>query len=362
MLFSFFIGACTKSYDFTFDGDTQDTALHEQTQDIIDCVPKDPLSSQEVPPFYLGAKVFTMHPEYQSITQPEDFSALSMNSAGILFALPYGDDGEIYYPYDYFGVQYQTFEDQLCQIGNLVHTLKSAGIHIYLSIEPHYYDKSRWPELWDEGHSGPPKLTAFEDPSVLEVFLERSPDYIAEIATHMERYDVDFLAPITEPSKYFEHAPINDYMREVREAIQNHSDPNYSGSLVWQVYGLEFHEPNWEDLLFRYDFRGYDVLGLAVLGCDQPYESWIRYMDTLLTWAQEDGVTQHMHAEFGCVGSVNSIETAQDNFNGWYNYTEPDSLGLFMLEAPHHPESEEGIMGSWMGSWIQGIAQEQGLE
>ena len=85
-------------------------------------------------------------------------------------------------------------------------------------------------------------------------------------------------------------------------------------------------------------------------------------MDTLLAWAEEDGVLQHMHAEFGCVGPVNSIETALSNFDGWYNYTEPDSLGLFMLEAPHYPESEEGIKDSWMGTWIKEIAQEQGLE
>ena len=76
------------------------------------------------------------------------------------------------------------------------------------------------------------------------------------------------MAPITEPSKYFGLEPTNDFMQRAKEDFAS-----YSGRLVWQVYGEDLLEPNWEELLHRYDFRGYDTPDWLFL-VDQPYESW----------------------------------------------------------------------------------------
>ena len=349
-MYMFLIMACSKSYSISFDTQSDPQTPQEE------CIPSPDLDSLESPSFYLGAKVFIMNPSYQSITDAEDVHQLSMNTVGLLFALPYGDDGAISYPYDHFGVEYNSFSEHLCKIGNMIYDLKKEGVHIYLSIEPHYVDKEKWPELSDPEHSGPPKLTSFQDPNVLDTFLEDALPYIASIAEMSDRYNVELLAPITEPAKYFGLEPVNTFMQNAIDILRE-----YSVQSVWQVYGEEFQEPNWEELLFRYDFRGFDVLGLAVLGCDQPYEGWDRYMDTLWNWAQEDEVPYRMHAEFGCIEQAEDITVARSNFQHWYERTEPDSLGLIMLERPHDTRYETGIKDTWLEEWMKSIAQEQGI-
>ena len=53
--------------------------------------------------FLLGMKVFTMEKDLQSVTSPEGFKALGMNTVSLSFAIPFDENGNISYPYNWRG-------------------------------------------------------------------------------------------------------------------------------------------------------------------------------------------------------------------------------------------------------------------
>ena len=338
--------SCTGSnYDYSFDPQEEEEVVEE-------CSPASEIEDWDIlSDFMLGLKVFSLSPSYEEMYIYSDYESLPLNTIGILFTIPYNEQGNIQYPYNIFGRDVESFSDHVCQVGRLIHAAKSQGLHVYLSIEPHFYDKEQWPALNNYETQGPPKLTTFEDATIVETFLQEVHPYLQELSEMSQRYKVDLVAPITEPGKYFGLEPINDFMQEAREDFSS-----YSGRLVWQVYGVEFLEPNWSELLHRYDFRGYDTLGLAVLGCDQPYESWDRYIDTLQEWAQEDGVPEIFHAEFGCIGDPDSTENALWNMWHWYDRIMPQSLGVVVLDVPQGGPENAGVLGTWLEDWLLDVA------
>ena len=103
------------------------------------------------------------------------------------------------------------------------------------------------------------------------------------------------------------------------------------------------------------------TLGLAVLGCDQPYESWDRYIDTLQGWAIEDGVEEIFHAEFGCIGDPSSQEDALWNMSHWYDRIMPESLGVIVLDVPRGGPENAGVAGTWMEEWLLDVASQNQL-
>ena len=345
----FLLSCATQNYDYTFDPPAEEEVIDEcsiapeiEDWDLLDS-------------FMLGVKTFSLSPSYEELYAYPDYEALPLNTIGILFTIPYNEQGEVQYPYTVFGRDVMSFEDHLCKVGRLLHAVKSEGLYVYLSIEPHFYDRDQWSALNNFETQGPPKLTVFED-SVAETFLEEVHPYLKQLSDMSQKYKVDLVAPITEPSKYFGLEPTNDFMQRAKEDFAS-----YSGRLVWQVYGEEFLEPNWEELLHRYDFRGYDTLGLAVLGCDQPYESWDRYIDTLQEWAIEDGVEEIFHAEFGCIGDPSSQEDALWNMSHWYDRIMPESLGVIVLDVPQGGPENAGVAGTWMEEWLLNVASQNQL-
>ena len=346
-MFWIWLSCTAETYDYSFDA-----AQHkEQTQET--CVEALEISHRtEISDFLLGIKVFSLSPSYEEMYSFADYEALPLNTVGVLFTIPYNEQGFVQYPYSIFDRSIESFSDHLCQVGRLIHSLKSEGYYIYLSIEPHFYDKEQWASLNNFETKGPPSLTVFDD-SVAETFLNDVHPYLQEIAEMAETYKVDLAAPITEPGKYFGLEPINDFMAQARSDFAS-----YSGRLVWQVYGEEFLVPEDQLVLHRYDFSGYDTLGLAVLGCDQPTYAWDRYIDTLWSWAQEDGVDEVFHAEFGCVSAPESQEVALDNLWHWYERIMPESLGVVVLDAPNGGPENPGIVGTWLEDWMRAVAEE----
>ncbi|MEC7986973.1 MAG: hypothetical protein VX278_17525 [Myxococcota bacterium] len=306
--------------------------------------------------YYLGAKVFTLMPDYQTLKSTSDLKEIGMNTASIVFTIPFDDDGAIRYPYSSLGLEFIDVDDHLCQVGNLIYDLKRDGMDVFISAEPHYYDKDRWMELNPDWSGGPPKLTSFDDPEIISSFTQNVLPIMDKFARMVERYKVDFAAPISEPDKYFGTEPTNAFMASVLPSFES-----FEGKLLWQVYGGEFLEPNWEELQYRYDFRGYDVMGMAVLGCDSPRENWDNYIQTLSGWAQDDGVPEIFHAEFGCVQVPDSEENAQENLHHWFDMSDEYTNALIVLDAPQRSEESQGIKGTWLEDWIREIAVEKGL-
>ena len=72
---------------------------------------------------------------------------MGLNSVSISFAIPYDELGNIHYPFNPYGEQYESVDDALCKVGNLVHEMKEAGLAVYLSGEPHYYNPLDGEEL-----------------------------------------------------------------------------------------------------------------------------------------------------------------------------------------------------------------------
>lgn len=334
-MISFLLFACTTS-DLDYS-----TALPGKTQEA--CTPADAGSyARYTPEKLVGVKVFTMEEDLQSIRSADEIKSLGLNTASISFAIPYDEQGNLRYPFNPYGEKYSSVEDTICRIGNLVHEMKSAGLNVYLSGEPHYYNPT-------DGEP-PPALTEFEDPAVIENFQSQVVPVMEELAKMAEKYKVEYVAPISEPDKYLGAEASNTLMQNILPAFSD-----FQGKKVWQVYGEAFYELDVES--YRFSFTGYDTLGYAVLGCDSPRYDWDNYINTLWTWAQEDGVPEAFHAEFGCVMQPNNQTEALSNLQYWYDMTSSYSKGVVVLDNPKSIPNSQTFKGTWVEEWLVSIAQ-----
>jgi hypothetical protein len=332
-------------------GSSQQTVTSEFGSGSADegaCVAAEPGAySRSTSDFLLGMKVFTMEKDLQSVTTPEGFKALGMNTVSLSFAIPFDENGNITYPYNSYGALYKSLDDGLCQIGNLVHSLKKEGLAVYLSGEPHYYN----PQEGEE----PPRLTEFEEDAVLTNFGEQLMPVLKGLAATAEKYKVEYVAPLSEPDKYLGPQTADTVMQDAKAQFEG-----YNGKLVWQVYGEMFRELEWADQQHRLNFSGYNTVGLAILGCDSARGDWDTYIDSVVAWAQEDEVSEIMNVEFGCVMKPNSEAYAQENLQHWYNKTSTYSKGLIVLDNPSSFPNSQGVGGTWFEEWVKAIAVEHG--
>lgn len=334
MIISLLFACTTADLDYS-------TALPEATQES--CTAAIPGTyTRNTSENLIGVKVFTMEEDLQSLRSADEIKSLGLNTASISFAIPYDEQGNLRYPFNPYGEQYSSVDDTICRIGNLVHEMKSAGLSVYLSGEPHYYNPT-------DGEP-PPALTEFEDPAVIENFRSQIIPVMNELAKMAETYKVEYVAPISEPDKYLGAEASNSLMQEILPSFSN-----FQGKKVWQVYGEMFYELNVET--YRFSFSGYDTLGYAVLGCDSPRYDWDNYINTLWSWAQEDGLSEAFHAEFGCVMQPNNQEGAQANLQYWYDMTSSYSKGVVVLDNPKSIPNSQTFKGTWVEEWLVSITQ-----
>ncbi|MEC7986974.1 MAG: hypothetical protein VX278_17530 [Myxococcota bacterium] len=318
-----------------------------QTETPVTCTAATPGNYARLSPdFMLGIKVFTMESDLQSVSSAQQIKDMGLNSVSISFAIPYDELGNIQYPFNPYGEQYNSAEDALCKVGNLVHEMKEAGLAVYLSGEPHYYNPLDGEE--------PPPLTEFEDPAVIANYTEQLLPVMKSLAEMAETYHVEYVAPISEPDKYLGDAAADALMQSLPAQFSG-----YQGKLVWQVYGEMFREPNTTP--YRYNFRGYDSVGLAVLGCDSPRLDWDNYISAIRTWAQEDEIAEMMNVEFGCVSQPQNESEAVSNLQYWYDMTNDYSKGLIALDNPRSVPNAQSVRGTWLEDWLKSIAQSRGL-
>ena len=307
--------------------------------DIGSCVPEEPSGyGRPEHPFLLGMKVFQLRPQgNQSVTSAAEITALGMNTASLSFQIPFDDEGHVHYPAKIFGFSHPDLASSLCDIGNLIHQMKTAGLSVYVSGEPVYYNLAKGIE--------PQSL----EPGIVPTYLADLSPVMEGLAAVGEKYQVDWLAPISEPDKYFGPVEADEFMQSMRAIFSD-----FGGKLVWQVYGLDS---------VRLDLRGYDVAGLAVIGCDDPIDGvFDTYIPTVVAWAQEDEVPEIAHAEFGCVGRPGNESAAIANYNRWYNSTVGFATGLIVLDNPRDSPDPQQVVGTWLENWVVGIAEERGLK
>ncbi len=302
------------------------------------CTPAQPGSySRHDRPFMFGIKAFQLYPPgEQSVGDADDIKALGMNTVGLVFQVPYDDEGHVSYPFSTFGVTHSDLEANLCYVGNLVHRMKSAGLSVYLSGEPVYHRMS------------PGVEPGVLDSASVPTFVSKLPEVMAGLADMAEAYRVEWLAPIGEPDKYFGPDAANSFMQDVLPRMAG-----FDGKLVWQVY----------DSVQRLDLRGYDVAGLAVLGCD--WDAVGGMFDTtiprVLEWAAADGVGEVAHVEFGCVNNARDPSSAAANFERWLSATSGISTGLIVLDSPRSAPNGQSVVGTWLEDWLAGPARDLGF-
>ena len=310
----------------------------QESSDSSSCIPEDPTGyGRPSRDFLLGIKAFQLQPGNQSVSNAADIKALGMNTVSLSFQIPFDEGGYVRYPFSSFGTSHPTLQSSLCHIGNLVHELKSAGLSIYLSGEPIYYAVK--PGVV------PPALAS----SIIPTYVSELGVVMAGLAETAERYQVDWLAPISEPDKYFGSSAADEFMQDIRPTFNN-----FNGKLVWQIYGSDQ----------RLDLRGFDIAGLAVLGCDVDGIGGMfdTYISEVVAWAEADGVSEVAHVEFGCVGSPQDISTAKTNFDRWYKSTSAFATGLIVLDEPASAPNAQQVVGTWLEEWVVGIAGELGLD
>jgi hypothetical protein len=304
----------------------------------VSCTPATPGGySRHDRPFMFGIKAFHMYPPgEQSVADENDIKALGMNTVSLVFQIPYDDAGHISYPFSTFASNFSDLDASLCHIGNLIDRVKSAGLSVYLSGEPIYY------------RMGPGVEPGVLDSASVPTYLSELPEVMTRLAETAEAYRVEWLAPISEPDKYFGPSAANHLMQEVLPAFEG-----FNGKLVWQVY----------DSVQRLDLRGYDVAGLAVLGCDQDVVGGM--FDTTISrvvdWAAADGVAEIAHVEFGCVNNARDPSAAIANFDRWLDATSGFSSGLIVLDSPRSAPNGQSVVGTWLEEWVVDIGTEMGF-
>ena len=306
------------------------------------CIPEDPSGyGRPNRDFLLGIKAFQLQPGNQSVSNAADIKALGMNAVSLSFQIPFDDDGHVRYPFSSFGTSHPTLDSSLCHIGNLVHEMKVAGLSVYLSGEPIYYALKPGVE--------PTAL----DADVVATYTQELLEVMEALASTAEIFKVDWLAPISEPDKYFGPDPANEFMQEIRPLFTQ-----FQGKSVWQV----FHDD--EILNLRLNLSGYDIAGIAALGCDQdgPGGRSDTAIANIINWAQEDQVPEIAHVEFGCIGKAQDIPAALTNLQRWYDTTSAFSTGLIVLDEPAAAPNAQQVVGTWLEDWVTGIAEEHGFK
>ena len=306
------------------------------------CIPEDPSGyGRPNRDFLFGIKAFQLQPGNQSVSNAADIKALGMNAVSLSFQIPFDESGHVRYPFSSFGTRHPTLGSSLCHIGNLVHEMKAAGLSVYLSGEPIYYAIKPGVE--------PGAL----DANVVATYTQELFEVMEALASTAETFKVDWLAPISEPDKYFGPDPADEFMQEIRPLFAQ-----FHGKLVWQVA----HDDETRDL--RFDLSGYDVAGIAALGCDLDGVGGMfdKAIENVVRWAQEDQVPEIAHAEFGCIGKAQDVSAALANLQRWYDTTSAFATGLIVLDEPTSAPNAQQVVGTWLEDWVLGIAEEHGFK
>ncbi|MEC7987669.1 MAG: hypothetical protein VX278_21050 [Myxococcota bacterium] len=353
MLALFFL-ACESSTDLNLEYGTSDA--DDSTDAVEECTPLEGSYEFFDPAYKLGPLAFQMQPDNQTFQSTDTIHEMGMNTISLRFIMPIDSEGRLKYPYVRNHLYYASLEDQICQMGNTIHALKEEGFAIILSGEPHYHSKEEWMELhpdWDGNYSS---IVLFETEEMIDNFIAESDPLMQAINDMANRYKVEILSPISETDRFFPPARSDEFMRDTLRNFET-----YEGQLLWQVYGDMLREPDMADSIHRIDFSDYDLLGLALIGCDGPLYEWDIYMDTLVEWGLEDNVSEIFISEIGCVREPSSVDTAVSNFNYWYDKAASYSTGTIILDTPQGTEGNQGIADTWLEEWARAIAQEQGL-
>ncbi|MEC7986899.1 MAG: hypothetical protein VX278_17145 [Myxococcota bacterium] len=301
------------------------------------------------PSYYFGAKLFLMTEETQTLTNAAHLKALGMNTTVLTFFIPYDDDGTLRYPYTVFGKRFYSLEDQICQMSHLIDEMKREGITVFLVGELHYYA-----EEVDHTIDTPNSLSELSDPEAIENFMEEAPIAMQAMRELADTYKIEVLSPLSEADRYINPAQGDRFMQETLPIFAD-----YEGKLLWQVYGEGFRELDVDP--HRFDFRGYDLVGLALLGCDQPIDAWNSYIEDINAWATEDAVPQTMISEIGCVSIPENLPQAADNLRFWYEDSKTYSAGTLVLESPQRNVDSQPISNSWVEDWVREMAVDLGF-
>ena len=313
-----------------------------ESSDSGSCIPEDPSGyGRPSRDFLLGIKAFQLQPGNQSVSNAADIKALGMNAVSLSFQIPFDEGGHVRYPFSSFGTSHPTLQSSLCHIGNLVHEMKAAGLSVYLSGEPIYYAIQ------------PGVEPTVVDTDVVGTYTQELLEVMEALASTAETFKVDWLAPISEPDKYFGPDPADEFMQEIRPLFAQ-----FQGKLVWQVA----HDDETRDL--RFNLSGYDVAGIAALGCDIDGVGGMfdKAIANVVRWAQEDQVPEIAHAEFGCIGKAQDVPAALTNLQRWYDATSAFATGLIVLDEPTSAPIAQQVVGTWLEDWVLGIAIEHGFK
>lgn len=350
----YFLFACSpQDIDYDYQPETTDTANSEAS-----CIPKEPGDYERIEQeYWFGALTFQMTPGKQTLLEPEQFYDLHMNTISLRFLLPFDYTGGSKYPYERPNLYYASLEDSICQMGNTIHDLKEAGFSIILSGEPHYYSYEEWIELHPDYDGDYHSIDILENEEMIDQFIIDMDESMKQMTDMAEKYHVEIVSPISEADRYFGAARSDEFQQNILPIISD-----YSGELLWQVYGEELREPDLLPNAHQIDFSGYDILGFSIIGCDGTRLEWDWYIDTLMEWGTEDNVPSIMVSELGCVREPNSIENAISNFDHWYEKTKPYSDGFIALDTPQGGNNAQGVANSWFEDWLKEIASDQGLD
>ena len=321
------------------------------------CVPEEPGDyEREDRDYWFGALTFQMTPGKQTLMEPDQFTDIYMNTISLRFLLPFDYTGGTKYPYERPNLYYSSLEDNICQMGNLIHSLKEEGFSIILSGEPHYQSYEEWIELhpnWDGDYQS---MDILENEEMIEQFILDMDESMLQLAQMAEKYSVEILSPISEADRYLGSARSDTFQQDILPIVSD-----FSGKLLWQVYGEDLREPDLLPNAHQIEFSGYDILGFSIIGCDGTRLEWDWYIDTLVDWGTEDNIDSIMVSELGCVREPNSIDDAISNFDHWYEKTKSYSDGFIALDTPQGNNNAQGVAGSWFEEWLLDVAQDQGL-
>lgn len=332
-----------------------DTAKEEPTST---CVPAEPGDyERQDQDYWFGALTFQMTPGKQTLMEPEQFNDIFMNTISLRFLLPFDYTGGSKYPYERPNLYYASLEDNICQMGNLIHSLKEEGFSIILSGEPHYFSFEEWLELHPDWDGDYHNIDILESDEMIDQFVLDMDESMRQVAQMAEKYKVEILSPISEVDRYFGTPRSDDFQQDILPVVSD-----FSGKLLWQVFGEELREPDLLPNAHQINFSGYDILGFSIIGCDGTRLEWDWYIDTLVEWGTEDNINSIMVSELGCVREPDSIDNAISNFDHWYEKTKPYSDGFIALDTPQGNNNAQGVAGSWFEEWLLDVARDQGLD
>ena len=350
-MFFLFISCTSQDIDYEYSPETnkEEPAL---------CVPAEPGNyERQDQDYWFGALTFQMTPGKQTLMEPEQFTNIHMNTISLRFLLPFDYTGGSKYPYERPNLYYASLEDNICQMGNLIHSLKEEGFSIILSGEPHYHSYEEWLERHPDWDGDYHNIDIFETDEMIDQFVLDMDEAMMKLAQMAEKYQVEILSPISEVDRYFGASRSDTFQQDILPVVSD-----FSGKLLWQVYGEELREPDLLPTAHQIDFSGYDILGFSIIGCDGTRLEWDWYIETLVDWGTEDNIPSIMVSELGCVREPDSIENAISNFDHWYEKTKPYSDGFIALDTPQGNNNAQGVADSWFEEWLLDVAQDQGLD